>query len=74
MQVFISYKHHEVDGKIAQEIYDLLRGWGFIPWMDVHDISSGITEGSRGWISAIDKALIRSRVLIGLISDDTSKT
>jgi len=70
IQVFISYKHHEIDGVIAQKLYDLLREWGFDVWMDVHNIPTRIDEYHAGWIPAIDDGLRASQVLIGLISDD----
>jgi len=70
LQVFISYKHHDIDGAIAQKLYDTLGGWGFDVWMDRHNIPAGVDVGSTGWISAIDKGLRESQVLFGLISDD----
>ena len=71
IQVFISYKHHEIDGTIAQKLYDLLRGWGFGVWMDKHKIPSGITQDTDGWIESIDEGLRTSQVLIGLISQES---
>ena len=71
IQIFISYKHHEIDGAVAQKLYDLLRSWGFGAWMDKHKIPSGITRDTDGWIESIDEGLRTSQVLIGLISQES---
>lgn len=71
MQIFISYKHHEIDGKIAEELYGIIQSWGHKPWIDYMDIPYASTRNNPGFKDEIRKGLEESSVVIGLLSDES---
>ncbi|GEM_PF-2707980 len=71
MQIFISYKRHEIDSKIAQKLYEKFKSWSYKVWMDVRSILPLTNDEIDGWDTEIDKGLRASHVLLALISPES---
>jgi DNA polymerase III delta prime subunit len=70
--VFISYKSEHRD--FAERLHNVLREWGHMPWLDVHEIPFGTTSQTKGWDDAIHLGLKSSSVVIGILTADALRS
>jgi hypothetical protein len=61
LRVFLSYARE--DRQIVIAVYERLKNEGFDPWMDVENL-----QGGQDWTSGIEKAILRSDIVIVFLS------